>query len=157
MKEYNEEIKNGIELIKNCYDDESHSNGFWDMAFCVAQDLVGQKFVDEAQEYLYLLFAEIANTALKEGQKMGKLDGTIALTHSEHRPCIVKGRKALFHRWEDKSEIHNATLRGTISGVIKGTLAIIEYEDGVVTECYPYEVKFCDNKFKEYAFTEVQQ
>ncbi len=46
-------------------------------------------------------------------------------------------------------------MRGTISGVIKGTLAIIEYEDGVVTECYPYEVKFCDNKFGEYAFPEV--
>lgn len=86
---------------------------------------------------------------------MAAIEGTITMSNSEYRPCIVKGRKALFHRWEDKSEIHYATMRGTISGVIKGTLAIIEYEDGVVTECYPYEVKFCDNKFGEYAFPEV--
>jgi hypothetical protein len=25
-------------------------------------------------------------------------------------------------------------------------VAIIEYEDGVVTECYPYEVKFTDKE-----------
>ena len=88
---------------------------------------------------------------------MAAIEGRITLSNSEYRPCIVKGRKALFHRWEDKSEIRDATMRGTISGVIKGTLAIIEYEDGVISECYPYEVKFCDNKFNEYAFTEVQQ
>jgi hypothetical protein len=27
-------------------------------------------------------------------------------------------------------------------------VAIIEYEDGVVTECYPYEVKFTDKEEK---------
>lgn len=88
---------------------------------------------------------------------MGELNRTITVTNSEYRPCIVKGRKALFHRWEDKAEIRDAVLRGTVSGVVKGTVAIIEYEDGVITECYPYEVKFCDNKFNEYAFVEVQQ
>ena len=86
---------------------------------------------------------------------MGKLDGTITLTHSEYRPCIVKGRKALFHRWEDKSEIRDAVLRGTSSGVLKGTLAIIEYEDGNVTECYPYEVRFCDGLINEYSFANM--
>lgn len=82
---------------------------------------------------------------------MAAINGTITISKSEYRPCIVKGRKALFHCWEDKSQLHigGKALR-TIdvdvpSGYIKTTVAIIEYEDGIVTECYPYEIKFCDN------------
>lgn len=67
---------------------------------------------------------------------MAKLSSDINIK-IELRPCIVKGRKALFHKWSVKS---------------KETVAIIEYEDGAVTECYPYEIKFVDAKFKEYCF-----
>lgn len=75
---------------------------------------------------------------------------------AELRPCIVKDRKALFHKWSDKSEIiaPSPMVGGHNGGVLKYTVAIIEYEDGVVTECYPYEVKFVDRKFKEYCFSE---
>lgn len=92
---------------------------------------------------------------------MAGINGKITIFNSEYRPCIVKGRKALFHRWEEKAELHiGGRAVRTIdvdvpSGYLKSTLAIIEYEDGNVTECYPYEVRFCDNKFAEYAFPEV--
>lgn len=72
----------------------------------------------------------------------------------ELRPCIVKNRKALFHKWNEKSHIVEPSpmIGGHVGGVIKHTVAIIEYEDGVVTECYPYEIKFTDNKFVEFYF-----
>ena len=38
-----------------------------------------------------------------------------------------------------------------------GTIAIVEYENGDVRECYPYEVKFLDNKLKEYDFREYDE
>lgn len=64
---------------------------------------------------------------------MAKLEGIIST--SEYRPCWVKGRKALFHRWEEKTD-------QTIYGTVKLTLAIIEYEDGSIHEAYPYEITF---------------
>ena len=88
---------------------------------------------------------------------------SVITVERELRRCIVKGKKALFHRWEDKSELHRGgkalrTIDVDIpSGYIKGTIAIIEYENGVVTECYPYEIQFLDNKLKEYDFSEVKE
>ena len=79
---------------------------------------------------------------------------SVITVERELRPCIVNGKKAFFHCWEDRSEIRNAVLKGTISGVVRGTFAIVEYEGGVVAECYPYEIKFIDNKFREYDFRE---
>lgn len=68
----------------------------------------------------------------------------------ELRPCIVKDRKALFHKW---SQSNRVVMTGeVITHVIKNTIAIIEYENGAVTECYPYEIKFTDNKHREYCF-----
>jgi hypothetical protein len=43
---------------------------------------------------------------------------------------------------------------GHNGGILKYTVGIIEYEDGVVTECYPHEIKFTDTKIKEYCFEE---
>lgn len=70
------------------------------------------------------------------------------------RPCIVINRKALFHKWSDKSKIVEPSpmIGGHKGGVLKYTVGIIEYEDGVVTECYPYEIRFVDAKLKEYCF-----
>lgn len=74
----------------------------------------------------------------------------------ELRPCEVKNRKALFHRWSDKSEIipPSPMVGGHGGGVTTLTVGIIEYEDGVVAECYPHELKFLDEKLKEYCFKE---
>lgn len=78
--------------------------------------------------------------------------GTITIVGSEYRVCIVKGRKALFHRWVDKAHVYNPIMKGEIPGQIKHTVGVVEYEDGAVHECYPYEIRFCDNKLQEYCF-----
>lgn len=74
----------------------------------------------------------------------------VIISTSEYRPCWIKGRKALFHRWEDKA------CQLSTGNSEKLTLAIIEYEDGTVHEAYPYEIVFCDNKISEYYFEELQ-
>lgn len=89
---------------------------------------------------------------------MANIGTTITITKSEYRPCIVKNRKALFHTWEDINRTiasrYNSLTEELTPIVEQYTVAIIEYEDGVVTECYPYEVKFLGSKFKDYDFTE---
>ena len=87
---------------------------------------------------------------------MPSLGTTITITKNEYRTCIVKGRKALFHTWEEinraKHSSYNSLTKEITPIYEQYTVAIIEYEDGVVTECYPYEIKFTDNKFKDYYF-----
>lgn len=87
---------------------------------------------------------------------MASLSSVISV-QKELRPCMVKKRKALFHRWSDKSEIVSPSpmIGGHSGGVIRLTVGIVEYEDGVVTECYPYEIRFLDSKHREYSFREM--
>lgn len=84
--------------------------------------------------------------------------GSEITIRAELRTCIVKGRKALFHKWSDKSSIVEPSpmVGRHKGGVVKYTTAIIEYEDGIVTECYPYEVKFVDKKTDDYNFGDVK-
>nr|DAW37521.1 MAG TPA: SEA domain [Caudoviricetes sp.] len=35
---------------------------------------------------------------------MASLDGTLTITNSEYRPCVVDRKKAMFHRWESLLE-----------------------------------------------------
>lgn len=69
---------------------------------------------------------------------------------SEMRPCWVKNggaeRKALFHCWEQKSQLVGASamLGGHPSGMVLGMVALVEYEDGTVHEVYPSGVRFLD-------------
>lgn len=65
---------------------------------------------------------------------------------SPYRPCLAKGKKALFHCWEHRSEVvPPSPLRGGHSGgQISGTLAIVEFEDGSVDTVYPQNVTFLD-------------
>lgn len=85
---------------------------------------------------------------------MAGLNGTIIISNSEHRPCIADGKKALFHNWERWSEIlpPSPMVGGHNGGVLQGTLAIVEYEDGTVGKVLPQSIKFVDNLFKEYDF-----
>ena len=85
---------------------------------------------------------------------MPTLDGTITFATSEYRPCLVKGQHALFHRWEDNSEIYapSVMIGGHGGGVVKYTCAIVEYEDGHVERVKPEDVTFVDHLIKEYAF-----
>ena len=60
----------------------------------------------------------------------------------ELRPCFVENKKALFHKW-----VHIKNLLGQ-----EFENGIIEYEDGQVEEVKPNDIKFIDNKTKEYDF-----
>lgn len=78
----------------------------------------------------------------------------------ELRPCIVNGKKALFHTWEQKSEIveTNPILGDYIGGgIISWVAGIIETEDGQVIRVHPSSIRFVDNKIQEYAFDDVGQ
>ena len=72
---------------------------------------------------------------------MTALNSEIRITN-KLRPCLVYGKKALFHRWADTTDI-----------IMKQqTKGIVEYEDGTVERVLPYEIKFIPLNFNEYAF-----
>lgn len=79
---------------------------------------------------------------------MAALDGKITIATSEYRPCMVGENRALFHRWEDKAEIvaPSALRGGHNGGEVRATVAIVENEDGSISEVYPYKVKFLDSE-----------
>lgn len=79
--------------------------------------------------------------------------GTEIIIKHELRPCTVHGKRALFHEWSHVSQIRDAVLRGTVSGVVSDTFGIVEYENGVVERVYPFDIQFLDNKCSEYCFT----
>ena len=65
------------------------------------------------------------------------------------RSCVVDNKyKALFHRWEDKSDViaPSMSIGGAPGGQITRTLAIVEYEDGTIHEAYPHEIRFTDRE-----------
>ena len=67
---------------------------------------------------------------------------------TELRPCIVTGQKALFHRWADYSHIIPPSPQngGHSGGEFRGTLGIIEREDGTIHKAYPDEIRFIDGE-----------
>lgn len=69
----------------------------------------------------------------------------------ELRPCIAKGKQAVFHRWSDKSIIvPPSPLRGGHNGgEARVTVGIVEYKDGTIHECYPNEIRFADKEVSE--------
>lgn len=75
-------------------------------------------------------------------------------TEGELRPCIVNKKKALFHMWSSKTRIVEPSMMigGHKGGVLKFTVGIIEYENGKVDEVFPNQVKFLDEKLKEFCF-----
>ncbi len=72
------------------------------------------------------------------------------------RPCYVDGKKALFHKWGEISYIvpPSPMVGGHAGGVVKRTLAIVEYHDGTVAEVEPTSIIFADMILDEYAFNE---
>lgn len=74
----------------------------------------------------------------------------------ELRPCLIKGKRALFHRWNEVTQVlpPSNMVGGHCGGGVSQTFAIVELEDGTVKECYPYEIKFLDEKYKEFLFEE---
>lgn len=72
----------------------------------------------------------------------------------ELRPCLVGGAPALFHMWEERSEIIEPSIMvgGHGGGVVKGVNGIVETEDGRVVKVHPTSITFVDQKIKEYCF-----
>ena len=72
----------------------------------------------------------------------------------ELRPCLVKGKKHLFHCWDHRAwTVEESALRGGPSGgQCSMVLAVVEDEYGQVHEVYPRDVRFLDDQIKEYSF-----
>lgn len=90
---------------------------------------------------------------------MAGLDGIITSATSEYRPCIVGGKKALFHRWTERANIVplSPMVGGHAGGVIKDTAGIVEFEDGTVGEFHVQQIRFVDNFLREFAFPETEE
>lgn len=70
------------------------------------------------------------------------------------RPCLVKGKKHLFHCWDHIAQPVDASpLRGGHpGGQMSMTMALVEDEQGQVHEVYPGEVTFVDSEISQYSF-----
>lgn len=70
----------------------------------------------------------------------------IKIINSEYRLCIVRGKRALFHKW-----VHTKNLLGQ-----EFEVGLVEYENGQIGETTPNSIKFCDAKLDEYCFTKEE-
>lgn len=82
---------------------------------------------------------------------------TIFAAGPEYRPCLVDGRKALFHRWVDNARPVRrkyANEDDTENYQLHNVQALVEYEDGTVARVWPQHIQFIDihPKFQEYAW-----
>ena len=70
------------------------------------------------------------------------------------RPCLVKGKKHLFHCWDHRAWLvgESALRGGSPGGQCSMVLAVVEDEYGQVHEVYPRDVRFLDDRIKEYSF-----
>lgn len=68
------------------------------------------------------------------------------------RPCIVGQQRALFHCWEQRSEVvpPSPMVGGHSGGAVSQILGIIEREDGTIHKAYPEEIRFIDWEAKRY-------
>ena len=69
---------------------------------------------------------------------------------SEYRPCVINGKNALFHCWEERADVMLPAL--AVGGQLKQTYGIIEYEGGEVAEVLPHDIRFIDNLHLDYCF-----
>jgi hypothetical protein len=87
-------------------------------------------------------------------------DPELLATMDERRPCWVRGRRALFHRWINSA--HPVLPRGVEPSdkarffQFRSVTALVEFEDGTVGRCYPNEVQFADGGgFDKFAWRET--
>ncbi len=71
------------------------------------------------------------------------------LIKPEYRHCLIdlkdrKERKALFHKWIMKEDLFKKQY----------AMGLVELENGKVLEVYYSQIRFIDNKIKEYCFEE---
>lgn len=72
------------------------------------------------------------------------------------RPCLVKGRKHLFHCWDQRAWVvePGIAVGSAPGGQCSLMMAVVEDENGQVHEVYPREVRFLDSAIKDYDFGE---
>lgn len=89
---------------------------------------------------------------------MSSLKSEITI-QNELRPCWYRQERALFHCWEQLSQViaPSPMVGGHPGGTESAVLAIIEFKDGSIAEVQPSEIMFCDNKHREYAFEESKK
>ena len=65
---------------------------------------------------------------------------------SKLRTCTVNGREGYFHRWTDKAQVvaPGIAVGSHPGGQMWLVFGVVEYADGTVHECYPYEIRFTD-------------
>lgn len=71
---------------------------------------------------------------------MRGIDGTVTIRTAEYRPCMVGGKKAIFHRWESPVQRYGCENPRELPR----TMAIIELESGEVKRAFPEKVRFLD-------------
>lgn len=61
-----------------------------------------------------------------------------------YRTCEVNGEEAIFHCWEQWSEIIKPSLLkgGHCGGQLSQVFGIVEFKDGTVRRIQPHEIKF---------------
>ena len=82
---------------------------------------------------------------------MAAFNDKITITTCEGRPCWVKGRRAIFHRWTDSArpvkpanndqETDERMQKWSVHG-------LVEYEDGTVEREWPSAIRFADSAEK---------
>lgn len=92
---------------------------------------------------------------------MASMITEIKIKH-ELRPCIItnsKGeeKRALFHRWEQYTDVITPSLMigGHPGGQIAEVYGIVEDENGNVIRCKAMNIRFIDNKHRDYCFKEI--
>lgn len=64
------------------------------------------------------------------------------------RPCLIDNGKtsAWFHCWNHWSHVLEPSILvgGHPGGVVAGTYAIVELDDGSIQQCHPTDIRFVD-------------
>lgn len=81
---------------------------------------------------------------------------------NEYRPCWVRGKRALFHRWVNTAKPTLPKGQEPHEGAryyqFRNTQALVEFENGAVELIYPQQVRFVDGgHFKEYTWPEEEE
>ena len=79
---------------------------------------------------------------------MAMLESKIILSTCEGRPCWVRGRRAIFHRWTDSARLVKPVSNDqeTDERLQKWSVhGLVEYEDGSMEREWPNMIKFADS------------
>jgi len=80
----------------------------------------------------------------------------------EYRPCYVRGRRALFHRWTNSARPQLPKGMEPDENAryfqYRNTHGIVEFEDGTVELAWPREIQFADGgHFMDYAWQPAER